>query len=124
MDDSEFSQDTVSLSQPSQSCARDRAWRKANDHRAQQRQRRIAVGFQLISPAQEPLPGWRKEKALKCKANCGHCRNPRFNHTVSGDAKLTRAERRIAEDFNYTMSTLERDDFKQSNDEGADLKAA
>lgn len=90
---------------------RHRGFRRAANARAQNRQRHIARGFYLIAPGADAKPQWRKEKALTCKENCGHCRNPRFNRNSNGQTRLTLAELRNRDHFNYTLAELDPEDF-------------
>ena len=103
------------VSTTSGKCRRGRALRKANERRAQQRQKRIARGFHMLEPGQDPKPGWRKQKALSCNANCGHCRNPRFNRTVSGEQKLTMAERRTNDKLRQELAAINEPDWPDTD---------
>lgn len=92
-------------------CKRTRSFRRAADKRAQNRQRNIAKSLSMLEPGADAKPRWRKVHALSCKSNCGFCRNPRFNRTSSGKERLTVAELKSQEHFDYTLSALSPEDF-------------
>lgn len=73
---------------------RTRAWRRT---RAAQQQHKQAMIYRSVTGSTTPTthPYWDKQHALSCgRANCGFCRNPRFNRNSNGTARLTLAERR------------------------------
>lgn len=74
---------------------RTRGWRRARA--AQQQRRQAGIYLAITGQALPAHPFWDKQHALSCgRANCGFCRNPRFNRTSNGTARLTLAERKIA----------------------------
>lgn len=80
---------------------RDRAWRRKMSRKhinIQWHIYRVNKGSASIHDA--PLPRWRKLSALGCgNANCGLCRNPRFNRNFAGELCLTLQERRAIVNF-------------------------
>lgn len=92
--------------------SRCRNFRRAEARRAQRRQGAIAIAFHHLTPGAEPDPRWKKLSVFSCRANCGHCRNARFNRRSSGLGRLTPAELRNLENFSYSMNHLSPEDFE------------
>lgn len=85
---------------------RTRGWRRL---RAVQQQKNQTVLYQSVYGREfsGAAARWKKQHALGChRANCGFCRNPRFNRNSQGSDRLTLSEHRILISYREWLSEL------------------
>lgn len=87
---------------------RNRAMRRHLTERYMNKQARIFSWFYGIVEASEKKIRWKKHSPMNCgNSKCNFCMNDRYNPWHNNWTKLTVQERRMSEDFAYTLQHVD-----------------